>query len=147
MVEVYPSATEDVDEHAQNLFLEINKAEPIKLIDMPGVASAKDRQIIGEAVDRLQKAYPAMFSPSQRCRVPNVNIDNLRNSLFGSGCIKTHKLTSTKKLYDWILEQNALVGDKYVDSKEEQETLNPKAWKKARENKFYLGLESSWLFS
>ena len=146
LVEVYPSE-KDVDQHAQDLFLEINKAEPVKLIDMPGVASAKDRKIINEAVDKLYETYPVMFSPSQRCRVPNVNVDNLRNSLFGSGCIKTHNLTTSKKLYDWILEQNKMVGDKYMDSIEEQSTIAPRAWKKARDNKFFLGLESSWLFT
>lgn len=146
MVEVYPSTTTDVDKHAQNLFLEINKAEPVKLIDMPGVASAKDRQIITQAVEKLYEAYPKMFSPSQRCRVPNVNVDNLRNSLFGSGCLKTHKLTTSTKLYNWILEQNEWVGERYKGEDAEVQ-VNSRAWKKAEENEFYLGLESSWLYN
>jgi hypothetical protein len=36
LVEVFPSTSSD--DHAQDIFTEINKAEPVKLVDMPGVA-------------------------------------------------------------------------------------------------------------
>jgi len=36
LVEVFPSTSSD--DHAQDIFTIINKAEPVKLVDMPGVA-------------------------------------------------------------------------------------------------------------
>jgi hypothetical protein len=112
---------------------------------MPGVAKAKDRNVITAAVNKLEEEYPKMFSPSQKCRVPNVNIDNLRNSLFAADIMKRHKLTTTKMLYAWLLEQNKLLEKKYMESEEEFE--KPNGWKKASENEFYLGLESTWLYN
>jgi hypothetical protein len=144
LVEVYPQIPND-ENHKQNLFLEINKAEPVKLLDMPGVAKANDRNVITAAVNKLEDTYPKMFSPSQKCRVPNVNIDNLRNSLFAADVMKRHKLTTTKKLYAWVLEQNEKLGMKYMESDDELE--NPTGWEKASENKFFLGLESTWLYN
>lgn len=37
LVEVYPQLEHHGENHAQELFLEINKAEPIKLVDLPGM--------------------------------------------------------------------------------------------------------------
>ena len=133
--------------YAEEIFLEINKAEPLKLIDMPGVSKAQDRNVITDAVDRLRTQYPEMFSTSQRCRVPNVNVDNMRNNLFGADIMKRHKLTTGKQLLDWMMEQNAALGEKYENNEEAQGWLNEKAWKKASRNGFYLGLESSWLYN
>jgi hypothetical protein len=51
-VEVYPQQQQDndtfvdADKHATELFLEVNKAEPVKLVDMPGVAKKADRKSI-----------------------------------------------------------------------------------------------------
>jgi hypothetical protein len=112
-----------------------------------GVAKAKDRKIITEAVTRLEDSFPEMFSPSQRCRPPNLNVDNLRDNLFAANVMKRHNLTTTKKLYDWILSQNELLRKKYEADSEIREALSPKVWEKARGNKFYLGLESSWLYN
>jgi hypothetical protein len=133
---------------AEQVFLEINKAEPLKLVDMPGVASPADRKLITEAVTTLQMQFPKMFSASQRCRAPNVNIDNLRNSIFGANILKRHKdeITSSKTLVDWLLVQNAAIGDKFENDEKKKKSIPEKTWRKASENGFYLGLESSWLF-
>jgi hypothetical protein len=149
LVEVYPQTPQiRSTDHAQDIFLEINKAEPIKLVDMPGVATAKDRNLISQAVNRLQNEYPAMFSPSQRCRAPNVNVDNLRDNLFAANVIKRHNLKTATQLLDWMLAQNELVAGKYENDVTAQSTnFSPKAWSKASSNKFYLGLESSWLYN
>lgn len=152
LVEVYPEPAQESEEEsgsdafAEKVFLEINKAEPVKLIDMPGVASAADRQIITEAVETLNEQYAPMFSPSQRCRVPNVNVDNLRSVVFGANILKRHKLTTSKKLIDWLFEQNAALGDEYENNEEKQKLVSKKQWSKASDNNFYLGLESSWLY-
>ena len=153
LVEVYPyretdgEEVEEEEKHVQDLFLEINKAEPVKLVDMPGVAKAKDRKIITEAVDELYDLYPSMFSPSQRCRIPNVNVDNMRNNLFGANVMKKHKLTTSKKLLGWLVEQNKVLQEKYENDEEARGAVSPKAWKKASTNQFYLGLESRWLYN
>ena len=133
--------------HAESVFLEINKAEPVKLVDMPGVASSKERRIITGAVNDLKEQYPKMFSPSQRCRTPNVNVDNLRNALFGANVLQRHKLTSAKQLLDWLVEKNASQGTKYETDPEKQDLISPKAFAKASNLGFYLGLDSSWLYA
>ena len=76
LVEVYPqpvtSGGTEVDasqvDYAQEIFTEVNKAEPVKLVDMPGVAKSSHRNIINEGATRLQERFPNMFSDSQRCR-------------------------------------------------------------------------------
>uniref|UniRef100_A0A7S4ACC8 ParB/Sulfiredoxin domain-containing protein n=2 Tax=Pseudo-nitzschia australis TaxID=44445 RepID=A0A7S4ACC8_9STRA len=146
LVEVYPEKAEG-DKFAEKVFLEINKAEPVKLIDMPGVASVADRKIITEAVAILYENYPTMFSPSQRCRIPNVNVDNLRSAIFGSNILKRHQLKTSKKLVEWLLETNTALGLEYENSKEKQKLVSSKKqWDKASANSFYLGLEGSWLY-
>jgi len=135
------------EKFAEKMFLEINKAEPVKLIDMPGVASAADRQIITDAVETLQDQFVDMFSPSQRCRIPNVNVDNLRSIIFGANILKRHKLTTSKKLVEWLMEQNAALGDEYESNNQaKQRLISKKQWAKASGKSFYLGLESSWLY-
>jgi len=148
LVEVYPQTPEirNID-HAQDIFLEINKAEPVRIIDMPGVATKKDRSIISDAVNRLEAQYPAMFSPSQRCRAPNLNIDNLRDNIFAANIIKRHNLKTAKQMLDWMLQQNKDLEAKLQDDDTAQAMFNTGAWKKASTNKFYLGLESSWLYN
>ena len=134
------------DKYAQEVFLEINKAEPVLNVDMPGEASDADREVITDAVGVLQGQYSVMFSPSQRCKVPNANVDNLRSSIFGAKILKRHNLTTSKQLVDWLLEQNAALGDKYENDKENQSLVSGKQWSKASKSNFYLGLESSWLY-
>lgn len=148
LVEVYPETKTQEDEKylAENIFLEINKAEPVRLIDMPGVAPAMDRAIITEAVKMLEGKYINMFSPSQRCRVPNVNVDNLRNSVFGSNILKRHGLNTSKKLMDYLLEQNAVLGQQYENDEGKKALVSAKQLSKASKNDFYLGLESTWLY-
>ena len=66
----------------KSLFVEINKAEPVKLVDMPeGGASASENMILTEAAEELRRRYSAMFKPSQACRPPHLNVDNLRDEM------------------------------------------------------------------
>jgi hypothetical protein len=148
LVEVYPQPDDiaDADVHAEQVFLEINKAEPIKMLDMPGVASDSDRAIITDAVMTLQVQYKEMFSTSQRCRVPNVNVDNLRNAIYGANVLNRNKLTTSGKLIEWLIVQNASLGSKYETTAERRAFISQKAWEKASGNGFYLGLDSSWLY-
>jgi hypothetical protein len=156
LVEVY-SAKSSIQRAAidpKEVFMEINKAEPVHLVDMPGVASSHDRKVIDDAVETLQAKFPHMFSSSQKCRVPNVNIDNLRNALFGANVLKRIGIKDTERktsnhLFEWLILVNARLGEKYESYFEKNGKpmfVSQKAWNKARRNGFYLGLESSWLY-
>lgn len=144
LVEVYSS---EVTDHAEEIFTEINKAEPIKLVDMPGVASKGDRKIITDAAANLQAQYSEMFKPSQSCRPPHLNIDNFRDALFAAEVIKKHNLKSSKALTDWIAARNEELRIKFQDE-EVARTVPLKALEKAKQFEFYLGMgDSLWLYS
>mmetsp|Transcript_29036 Transcript_29036/g.40815 ORF Transcript_29036/g.40815 Transcript_29036/m.40815 type:complete len:187 (+) Transcript_29036:3-563(+) len=151
LVEVFPSpnsttATTTATETftAQDIFTEINKAEPVKLVDMPGVASKTHRKLITDTAAKLNMAFPQMFKPSQNCRVPHVNIDNLRDALFASDVLKRHSIKSQKALMQWMMDQNETLKVKY--EKEQPPNVSKTAYTKAVKFNFFLGLESSWLY-
>lgn len=148
LVEVFPETSHngEYENYAQDIFTEINKAEPIKLVDMPGVASKTDRKVITEGAARLQDAFPEMFKPSQRCRAPHLNIDNLRDALFASDIIKRHNLKSPKALHDWMMEQNDLLRTQF-EQEEHASKVSKAALQKANKFDFYLGLDLSWLYN
>ena len=87
-----------------------------------------------------------MFSLSQSCRVPNVNEDNLRNQIFGANILKKGYDTP-EKLLEWLQVKNAALGAIYEGDEEKQGFVRERAWKKASDQGFYLGLENSWLYS
>ena len=157
LVEVFPQdhANNNMDEssssssHAEEIFLEINKAEPVKLVDLPGIGLSKsDRNTINEGAARLETAFPAMFSASQRCRAPHLNIDNLRDALFASDVVKRHGLKSPKALETWMLQRNESMKQEYtVESSTKAGTVSKAALEKAVKNGFFLGLDSSWLYT
>jgi hypothetical protein len=146
LVEVFPNSDQDKN-HAQNLFLEINKAEPVKLVDMPGVSRGSDRKILTAAAEKLFETYPPMFSASQRCRPPHLNRDNLRDALFAANVLTRHGLRTAKALEEWVLEQNALLAKRYQDDAAARSAVPKSALEKAIKHKFYLGLESSWYYN
>ncbi len=147
LVEVFPEHKDNQYEtYAQDIFTEINKAEPIKLVDMPGVAKGADRKVITEGASRLKEAYPDMFKPSQACRPPHLNIDNLRDALFAADIINRHNLKSPKALEDWMMQQNDALRTQFQDEQHAAK-VNKKALKKARDFDFYLGIDSSWYYN
>lgn len=153
LVEVYPQR-DDQDEtaHAKDIFLEVNKAEPVKLVDLPGVASSKDRKVINEGASMIQDKFPDMFSPSQRCRSPHLNIDNLRDALFASNVLGRHKIKTPKALEAWLIGQNEILSAKFQEGGGDKEAaqhlgVSSTALKKAIKFDFYLGLDSSWLYN
>ena len=144
LVEVYVSG--EVDQ-AEDIFTEINKAEPIKLVDMPGVASKGDRKIITDAAAKLQEQYTEMFKPSQSCRPPHLNIDNLRDALFAANVIKKYNFKSSKALLEWIHAQNNALELKFQND-DVASTMPPRVLEKAKQFKFYLGMgDSLWLYN
>jgi hypothetical protein len=148
VVEVYSNDGHD-ENHAKDIFLEINKAEPVKLVDM--IAKGTDRKILDDAVDELRDEYYNMFSTSTRCRPPHVNLDNIRDALFAANVIGRHKMKSSTQLLDWLVQQNVQLANKYNSAKPADSAgsngISAKALEKAINNKFYLGLESSWYYN
>ena len=152
LVEVFPHRDHGVrPKHADDIFTEINKAEPVKLVDMPGVALARDRKIIDGAAGAMKKAHPEMFKPSSRCRAPHLNLDNLRDALFAADVLKRHSIKSSKALVDWMVDQNAELAKRYEEegadgSATASKRLSKPALAKAEKFGFYLGLDSAWLY-
>ena len=150
LVEVYPEDKQPHLEdrnHAEEMFLEINKGEPVTLLDMPGVASVEDKRIITDAVEQLAYQYPGMFSPGQRCDPPMVNLDSMRDRLYGSGVLRRHKLTTAKQVLEWLVATNNKLAIKYESSESERRSIPPNAWMMASQNRFYIGLTSSWYYT
>lgn len=142
LVEVYPSADE---KFPKDLFTEINRAEPVKLVDMPGMVKDSSRQILNDAAATLKDSYPDMFKASQRCRPPHLNIDNLRDALFAASVLDRHSIKNTGELVDWMRAENKRLKDEF--QKEETRSKVPKkAMEKADAHQFYLGLESTWYY-
>ena len=152
LVEVYSESSagnaieaddSDFDYRAQ-IFQEINKAEPMSLVDE---VSKAERKVIADGVSILKYLYPDMFIASKQCRPPNTNANTLRNIIVGSNLLKRHEeLTTGKKLADWLVMQNAAMGELYETDSDSQELIETEAWTKASKNGFYLGLENSWLY-
>jgi hypothetical protein len=145
LVEVFPQPSTEFDSHAKDIFTEINKAEPVKLVDMPGVATRTDRRIINEAASTISEMYPDMFKPSQRCRAPHLNIDNLRDNIFAAEIIKKHNIKNEKGLVKWMMSQNEALGQQ-IEKEGTSKKINATALKKAKKFEFYLGLDMAWLY-
>ena len=164
LVEVFTQNPSSSTTHARDIFVEINKAEPVKLVDMPGVAKGADRRIINDAATQLEERFPHMFKASQRCHSPHLNIDNLRDAIFASGLLNKYKITTKTALLKLMLQKNDEMAEKYA-GKDKPVTTIPtdtdevkltkgalakerkfqSALAKAKKFNFYLGLDSSWL--
>ncbi len=109
LLEVY---RHEKDEEAANLFVEINKMEPVRLIDLPSEkVEALEKSILTNAVDHLSEMYPAMFSNSQRCKAPHVNKELIREDLYVSGVVRRLKCVNSDQLVEWLLKKNELLGN------------------------------------
>ena len=152
LIEVFPHRNpETYPKHAEDIFVEINKAEPVKLVDLPGVAKVADRKIINGAAESLNTSFPEMFKPSTRCRAPHLNLDNLRDALFSSDVLKRHSLKSDKALVDWMMEKNAELAKEFAaqganGSRAASKSVSKSALAKAEKFNFFLGLDSTWLY-
>jgi hypothetical protein len=117
---------------------------------MPDMADAQEKAIINEAAEALRIAYPAMFKVSTNCRLPHVNIDNLRDSIFKANVVGRTGMASAAQLVEWVRAKNDLIAQRSdAEWKESYRGRNAdtvaKAVDKARANAFFLGLEPNWL--
>lgn len=99
LVEVFPDVD---DKKAVDLFMEINSAQPIRFVDLPGVTTPDVKWMLEGAVQRLKEAHPTMFSDSARCKMPNVNLDNLREELFAAEVTTRFNITAEKDFVSWL---------------------------------------------
>lgn len=144
LVEVYSSAKENF---SKELFVEINKAEPVKLVDMPGIAKSSERNILSNATASLRDNFPEMFKPSQKCRMPHLNEDNVRDALFAAKVLERHKINTPSALYEWMMHQNEKLGERFKSDPEAKEKVPKTAIEKALKHGFYLGLDSTWYYN
>ena len=118
-------------------------------------ASTEVKEIIDSTTGDLTEVFSEMFKPSLRCKPPHLHEAVFRDDVFQSEIIirrnmKTaldlHKLVkatndkySKRSDQEWedILLQNGLFKSKGK--------LLTEAVKKARSNKFFLGLDPSWM--
>ena len=87
------------DEEVSLLFKEINSAEPIRLIDMPGEgASEKVKELLDATTDKLSAEFEEMFKPSLKCKPPHLNVDVFRDDVFQSEIISRKNFKTAKEL-------------------------------------------------
>lgn len=147
------------DDEVSALFKEINSAEPVMLVDMPGEgASFEIKEILDSFTEKLSGSYPEMFKPSLKCKPPHVNADLLRDEVFQADIIGRRGLKSVDELLDVVSEWNKKVAGPRSDQDWEKILLSnglfktknkslDQAVRKARENDFFLGLDPSWMHS
>jgi hypothetical protein len=110
LVEVFPLQNEAA---AEALFVEVNSAQPVLLVDLPaahGGAAADAKGALEAASATLATRFPAMFKPSTACKPPHVNIDALRDRLHAADALAAHGLGDGTALLDWLLARNEALG-------------------------------------
>jgi len=152
LVDVFVTQSE---KQISELFREINSAEPVRLVDMPDEEGMEQnsKEMLDEATDLLMKQYPEMFKASARCKIPHLNVDLFRDDVFQSELITNQKIKSSEALLKYFLNINEKLSKRSDDewlglyggggsgsSKSLEQAL-----KKAKANKFFLGLDRSWL--
>ena len=140
------------------LFTEINKCEPVQLVDIPGLVDAQQHAALAFAVESLRAKFKPMFKPTKACRAPHLNVDLLRQELFDANVLVRHCDVETlgrgdeqagDALLRWMLATNDALArrsdEEWHEGHKGSKSAFAKALQKARENGLYLGLEKSWL--
>ena len=153
LVEVFP---EVCDQKASELFTEINQAQPIRFIDMPGVMDPGMKWALEGAAQHFASKYPAMFSNSVRCKLPNLNLDLFRETLHEAEVGSRFNLANEADFITWMSAENEKLSNR---SEKEWIKRRPKrgkgstgsklqyvkALQKAKEHGFFLGMTDVWL--
>ena len=153
LVDVFVTQSE---KQISELFREINSAEPVRLVDMPDEEGMEQnsKEMLDEATDLLMKQYPEMFKASARCKIPHLNVDLFRDDVFQSEVIINQKIKSSEALLKYFLDINEKLSKRSDDewlglygggSIGSSSKSLEQALKKAKANKFFLGLDRSWL--
>jgi hypothetical protein len=148
LLEVY---TDLQEKETSDLFVEINKAEPVLSIDLPmpeiGGATTSHNAILSGAAELLQNQFPDMFKESHNCRVPHMNVDKLRDELHKAGVVEGKGMQQPEELFEWLQQQNQKLSQcddsRFLDAN--SSAAKAKALEKARKQGFFLGMDWQWL--
>ena len=146
LVDVFVTESE---KQISELFREINSAEPVRLVDMPDEGMEQNsKEILDEAADLLMKQYPEMFKASARCKIPHLNVDLFRDDVYQSEIITNQKIKSSEALLKYFLDVNEKLSkrsdDEWLGLYGGNSKSLEQALKKAKQYKFFLGLDKSW---
>ena len=147
LVEIFPVTSTD---DAKDLFLEINQAQPVQAMDLPGGSDGGAKNAINAACDALHEKYKPMFSSSMRCRPPHLHLDNLRQTIHDNELCDILGDNENggapldgDALLKWLEDTNSKFGSRSDKEWKKIGGSGPafaKAIKKARKFDFYLGL-------
>lgn len=137
----------------KELFTEINRAEPVTLVDLPdGGASPADNAVLTGAAEEMRRRYPEMFKPSHGCRPPHLNVDVLRNEMHKADLLRRHVISTEEELLAWLEKRNEALAARDDDAwasggggRARSSSALSKALAKARAQSFFLGLDYEWL--
>lgn len=103
--------------------------------------------IVNDAAESLKKKYKEMFKPTSRCRSPHVNIDALRDGLFGVDVVREGKYTTSQELMQQLeqINQQLLVVCHSDAQSKAMSAGEVNALEKANKYDFYLGMRKDWL--
>lgn len=125
----------------KRLFLEANKGENVKEVDLPDAVAPERKKVIDGVVKRLAQMFPEMFKPSERCRPPHLHRDTLRNKLFHHPM--TEQMETEEELLALILKVN-----KRLENRPQSQWADrlQRPLEKAKANGCFLGLcDYAWL--
>lgn len=156
LTEVYDVASDD-DGPVRDLFVEINQAQPVLEVDLPGSDDKENlKNAITAAVAQLAAENPHMFKPSARCRPPHLNEDVFRQTLFESD--RAREIVEGKSAEEaqeamlaWVVGVNEGMGERSDEEWMSSQLLRVKkqsaletALAKSKKHDFFLGLDLSW---
>ena len=147
MVEVFPVSS---GEEIKRLFTEINTCQPVNVIDLPDVAEEGEKKTINDGCELIRSKYEDMFKASTNCRMPHMNIDNLRDELFKSNIIGRENIENSSQLVEWIMARNTFLAKKKeaywkkVYKGRNFDTIQ-KSLTKAKERNFFIGMDRNWI--
>ena len=143
-VELFKTKT---DGEVEALFKDINSAEPVLLVDMPGMATPEELELLDAATQALHSMYPKMFSLSSRPKRPHIHIDGLRQDLHSSGFLRRYRIKSAEQLVRRLLRINREMKKQYSETVKYPGDKVMPGLEKALKNAFFLGLSKEWLTS
>ena len=124
-------------------FQNINLATPMPL---PDLFQTDNRKIINEAMDILHKKYKKFISTAiNRPRKPNIRLDDFKNELYSQDIVSSLEVSNGQELYQFISDYNTSLSNNDISFYPKYGNKpNEKAFKKANQFGFYLGMFNNY---
>ena len=105
------------------------------------------KTIIDKTCQHFHEKYQSMFKPSKLCKIPHINIDNMREDLYENNVV--HKYPNTLELINHIESINSKLAMRSTKEwavllSNYSEKTKSDALQKSRSNMFYLGMDKQW---